>query len=51
MACFKERKVPKHLVIQEEFDFQQKSKFSLAKVLVYTLLLFLLSYSVLLITP
>lgn len=51
MACFKERKIPKHLIIQEEFQYQQKSRISLIKVLMYTLLLFGLSYSVLLITP
>ncbi len=49
MACFKERKIPKHLIIQEEFEFEQKSKISLTKVLMYTLLLFALSYSVMLV--
>lgn len=50
MACFKERKIPKHLIIQEEFEYHQKSRISLIKVLMYTLLLFTLSYAALLIS-
>ncbi len=51
MACFKERKIPKHLVIQDDYEFHHKGKNSLLRIALYGLLFFCLSYSVLLITP
>lgn len=48
---FKDKKIPKHLIIHDDYEFQQKSKISLLKIAMYALLFFCLSYSVLLITP
>lgn len=48
---FKEKKIPKHLIIHDDYEFQQRSKVSLLKILMYSLLFFCLSYSVLLIAP
>jgi hypothetical protein len=48
---FKEKKIPKHLIIQDEYELQQRSKISLLKIGMYSLLFFCLSYSVVLIAP
>lgn len=41
---FKDRKVPKHLVIQEEFEFKQRPKFSFIKLIFWSLLITCLTY-------
>tara|TARA_B110000467_G_C18172886_1_gene396189 strand:- start:694 stop:846 length:153 start_codon:yes stop_codon:yes gene_type:complete len=46
---FKEKKTPKHLIIKDEYELQQRSKVSLIKIAMYFLLLFCLSCSVVLI--
>lgn len=48
---FKEKKIPKHLIIQDEYEIQQRSKISMLKIVMYSLLFFCLSYSVVLIAP
>tara|TARA_R110000824_G_scaffold52692_4_gene146294 strand:+ start:233228 stop:233380 length:153 start_codon:yes stop_codon:yes gene_type:complete len=48
---FKDKKVPKHLIIHDDYMYQQRSKNSFLKFAIYALLLLCLSYSVLLITP
>jgi hypothetical protein len=48
---FKEKKIPKHLIIQDDYQYQQRSKINMLKIVMYSLLFFCLSYSVVLITP
>ncbi len=48
---FKKKKIPKHLVIHDEYEIHQRSKISMLKIVMYSLLFFCLSYSVVLIAP
>lgn len=48
---FKDKKIPKHLIIHDDYMLQQRSKISFLKITLYGVLLFCLTYSVLLITP
>ena len=48
---FKDKKIPKHLIIHDDYMYQQRSRISFLKITVYAVLLFCLSYSVILITP
>lgn len=48
---FKEKKIPKHLIIHDDYEIQQRSKISLLKIVMYSLLFFCLSYSIVMISP
>jgi len=48
---FKDKKIPKHLIIHDEDVYQQRSKINMFKIVMYSLLFFCLSYSVVLIAP
>jgi len=43
-GIFKTRKVPRHLIIQEESRFRRKTRFGLWRVLFWILMLGLLTY-------
>lgn len=44
MSIFKERKVPKHLIIHDEYDFRRRSRFNFMKVVFWGLLMVSLTY-------
>ncbi len=42
---FKDKKIPKHLILQEEFEFHKKPKINLLKLSFWCLLLIALIYA------
>lgn len=44
MSVFKERKIPKHLIIHDEYDIRRKSRFNFLRLVFWTLLLVSLTY-------
>ena len=44
MSIFSERKVPRHLILQEEFEYRKKPKFSISKLILWSFLLALASF-------
>ena len=48
MSIFKERRVPKHLIIHDEYDGRRRSRFNFMKVLFWCLLTVSLTYVLLL---
>lgn len=46
MSIFKERKIPKHLIIHDEYEIRKRSRFSFSKLLMWALTLACLGYVV-----
>ena len=49
MSAFKDKKIPKHLIIQDEYEIRRKGRFNFLKLAFWTLLLVSLTYAVMLV--